>query len=386
MANHYTTITHQSWVSKFKGSFGASFFGLLLLIGSISLLWWNEGRAVKTARGLDEGASVITEAINNSPNDKTEGKLIHLTDLLSTDEELTDIQFGISENCLKLERVVEMYQWKETKKSKTDKNVGGSSTTKTDIYYEKIWSKSIIDSKDFERIKGHTNPNNFTFTTSITSALEIKLGAFKLSTDFDDLLNDYEPIKVNQSNINISEKFSIITESNDGDSYQKVFIGNGTPINPIIGDIKVYFKAVKVGTYSAIAQQQNDNLVSFKTEENTSIILLEKGTESADIMFQEAHRSNNFMKWFLRITGIALLFFSFMKMGAILIVITDFIPFLSTILTIGLGGLAAVFTFVIASITIAIAWIYFRPIIGTCILVVALGTGLFFYKKWSTKK
>ena len=47
-----------------------------------------------------------------------DGKLVHLTGLATTEDVLEDNDFGISANAIKLKRAVQMYQWKETKKTK----------------------------------------------------------------------------------------------------------------------------------------------------------------------------------------------------------------------------------------------------------------------------
>ena len=54
MSDSFTTRTHQSWFSRIGNSFAGVLIGLALIVGMVGLLFWNEGRAVKTARSLEE--------------------------------------------------------------------------------------------------------------------------------------------------------------------------------------------------------------------------------------------------------------------------------------------------------------------------------------------
>ena len=54
-----TETTHVGFGQKLVGSIVGFIFGLLLLAASSIGLFWNEGRAVTTARSLDEGAHQV---------------------------------------------------------------------------------------------------------------------------------------------------------------------------------------------------------------------------------------------------------------------------------------------------------------------------------------
>ena len=61
MANVITEVTNQSVFGRIGNSFVGALFGIALLIGSIVLLFWNEGRAVATAKSLREGAATVID-------------------------------------------------------------------------------------------------------------------------------------------------------------------------------------------------------------------------------------------------------------------------------------------------------------------------------------
>ena len=49
--------TTESWGSRLGGSIKGVFVGGVLFIAGIPLLFWNEGRSVKTTQALEEGAA-----------------------------------------------------------------------------------------------------------------------------------------------------------------------------------------------------------------------------------------------------------------------------------------------------------------------------------------
>ena len=106
-------------------SFKSILSGFVLIIGATILLWWNEGRAVKTADMLEDAQGACIEMPN--PDKKSaefDGELVCATAMATTDDVLTDTQFGISENAIGLSRSVEYFQWVEHKQEeKEDKEV-----------------------------------------------------------------------------------------------------------------------------------------------------------------------------------------------------------------------------------------------------------------------
>jgi len=89
--------------------------GVFLFLPSFLLLFWNEGRAVKTFQGLKEGAAAVVSVPPEAVSPVNEGKLIHTSGPLTTGGPVLDEVFQIqAPDTLRLERLVEMYQWKET--------------------------------------------------------------------------------------------------------------------------------------------------------------------------------------------------------------------------------------------------------------------------------
>lgn len=64
----YTETTTTTYGQRVKKSFGGIGSGILLFIVGTILLWWNEGRAVKTTKMLNEAAGVTVEMTTSAPS------------------------------------------------------------------------------------------------------------------------------------------------------------------------------------------------------------------------------------------------------------------------------------------------------------------------------
>lgn len=147
MPDSFSEVTRQSWFSRLGAAIKAVLVGVVFFLVSFPLLWWNEGRAVRTAKGLRElgGSAVTVSAEKVDP--AYEKKPVHMTAEATSEETLSDPDFPVSAQAIKLRRQVEMYQWQERKSSETKKRIGGGTETVTTYNYEKGWSDERIHSE-----------------------------------------------------------------------------------------------------------------------------------------------------------------------------------------------------------------------------------------------
>ena len=127
--DRYTEVTKESWFKRLGNAFKGILFGFLLIGISFVLLFWNEGRAVKTMKTLKEGKGIVVPIRADKLDPENNGKLVHVTGKATTEEILEDSVFNVSIRAIKLKRVVQMYQWKEVVTSKTKKKLGGGTET-----------------------------------------------------------------------------------------------------------------------------------------------------------------------------------------------------------------------------------------------------------------
>ncbi len=160
MVDHITRTVRQGFFSRLANSFVGILFGLLLVPGSVLLIGWNEYRTVHRSRGLAEAEGAVTGVADPFEISQTQNdKLVHVIGTATTEEKLSDPEFGISQTVLRLERKVEMYQWVEHKEKKTRDKVGGGRETITTYSYEKKWHDDRVDSDRFEERSNHENPS-----------------------------------------------------------------------------------------------------------------------------------------------------------------------------------------------------------------------------------
>lgn len=88
--------------------------GVILFIFGTSILFYNEGRAIHLSLTLEEALNEVT-TINpfENLNSDLNGKLIHCVGPLRVAEPLTEPDYNIMVQAVKLFRRVEMYQWSE---------------------------------------------------------------------------------------------------------------------------------------------------------------------------------------------------------------------------------------------------------------------------------
>jgi Transmembrane protein 43 len=178
MSDTYTETTSKDWTSRIGDSFKGILTGIVLIGLSCMLLFWNEGRAIQTARSLTEGAGLVVSVEPARVDPLNEGKLIHVTGETKIGVKPNDAEFGVSAEGLRLERTVEMYQWRENKKEESKKNTGGSEETVTTYSYVQEWSASQINSREFKVTEGHSNPT-MRYRGAEFSAGDVTLGAFR---------------------------------------------------------------------------------------------------------------------------------------------------------------------------------------------------------------
>lgn len=108
-----TVTTNTSWFSRIGSSVKGVILGVLFIIGAIIFIFWNEGRAVQTYESLIEGSSVVNSVSAENINSANEGKLVHFSGNTTTSGVISDAEFLISSESLRLRRIVEVYQWSE---------------------------------------------------------------------------------------------------------------------------------------------------------------------------------------------------------------------------------------------------------------------------------
>ena len=400
----YVERTTQSWGSKIGDGFKAIIAGIVLIIAATVLLFWNEGRAVKTADCINEAEKVHVELGDISQqNTELNGKLVYAKGDATTKENLTDPRFNINVNALALRYSVQYYQWVEHKSTREEKKVGGSTETITTYTYSKDWVPSPVNSSGFKEA-GHNNTTLTIIDADTVYAQNVEFGAYKLPDFLYKSISAAQPLEITFDDntyaqyakalvphktagvdetglVDIGRSIAHITSNN-------VYFGNSEGA-PEIGDVRVTITHTPPSTpVSLVAQLDGNTFVKYtgkSCKDGYEYSSIYDGTKSASEVFAQNRTENTFMTWILRLVGFLLVFAgfnSFFKLGEALL---DVLPFLGNIFgfagKIIAGLLAIVWSFVI----IAIAWLFYRPLLSITLLVIA-GAIIFFIIKRKKQK
>lgn len=373
-----TVTTSTSWFSRLGNSFKNILIGLLLVVGSAVLLFWNEGRAVRTEQSLKEGLSVVVSVSADKRDPQNEGKLIHFSGATKVPSVLADGEFGVSGESLKMKRVVEVYQWKEEAKSKTVEKLGGGTETTTTYTYSKTWSNSLIDSSGFREANTHENPTQKVFTDKEWVSDGVAVGAYAISESMISSLSGYQPLPVTQAMLDAQNTTAPAALTLVGST---IYYQTKDVTLPEIGSTRIHYENIPPQDISVIYQQSGDKLIPYTTKNGSSLSMIQLGKSSATEMFKNAVESNKSMTWILRVVGALLMFVGFQLLFSVLPVVGSVIPFIGRVVGAGVGVVAFLLTLILSSLTIAIAWIAYRPLVGIALIIVAVAGYLLLIKR-----
>ena len=367
----YTEVTRQSWGSRLGGSFKGILFGLALLGIAVWLLFWNEGRAVRRARALTEGAGAVVSVAAGAVDPVNEGRLVHVSGLAETFDVLRDEAFGLAVTAIHLERAVEVFQWRESHSGSTKKKLGGGTETTSTYTYETDWSAKLIDSSGFKVPAGHENPDRMPYESAKRTATDVSVGPFRLSSGLIDSMTRSEALPVASLDGLPSDLEGKAHLANGG-----IYLGR-SPSAPEVGDVRVAFEVVRPATVSVVARQAGNRLEPYRAGNGGSIELLSYGAVPADAMFVAAQKANSLTSWLFRLIGFLLLAFGLKLILRPLAVLADVVPAIGRVIEAASGFVAFLLAGFLWLIIVAVAWLYHRPALAVTLLLVAGAVAVF---------
>ncbi len=369
----YQEVTKTSYGSRLGNSLKGILTGLVLLVAAIVLLWWNEGRAVKVSKMLKAAETECVDVASvDSVDPALEGKLIHATAVAKTDEVLTDPDYGLSVNAIRLERDVEYYQWVEHSSSETKDKIGGGQETTTTYTYSKEWVSGPVDSGSFK--DPDYQGSNYVRTTvpeNTVTAQKVDFGAYVLPQAMVGAIPAGTAVNVPDS---VANGVDIFVQGNT------VYYGEN-PQTPAVGDVRVSFSEADGGVASILGQVKGNTFESFKHKNGKSLMVLRMGEHSQEEMFESEKASNKFILWLVRILGIILMISALRMMFDILVAILKVLPFLGNIAQVGVNLVTGVVGFILSLVVIMIAWVAYRPLLAIVLALVIVALVCFLISK-----
>ncbi|NXU57390.1 TMM43 protein, partial [Turnix velox] len=383
-----TSDSKPGFLERLSETSGGMLMGLVTFLLSFYLLFTNEGRALRTAKSLDEGLSLVIPLDSiYSVSQENEGRLVHLAGALSTSKPLFDPSYGLSIQAVKLKRHVEMYQWVEYEDS-TEYEENGEIKKETKYSYNTEWKSEVVNSRNFDREIGHKNPSAMAVESFTAVAPNVQVGSFVLSKGLVDKIDNFKQLSLS----NLEDPHADVTRGGD------YFYHSENPRRPEVGDLRVSFfyaglsgddpyvgSADKVrlqeflyfansvlnsiGNYfspsskvTVVARQRGDQLVPYHTKSGDILQLLYLGDLTVQEVFQKEHESNTMKTWALRAAGWLAMFVGISLMTRIFYTLVDWFPVVRDLVNIGLKAFAICVATSLSLLTISIGWLFYRPL------------------------
>lgn len=332
--------------------------GVILIIASVSILFYNELTAIGRKDFLQKNVDTILTLPLDKVDYRNGGKIVHVVGVLETKDVLQDAVFGAIANAIKLKREVEMYQWTETctTKEKTGEyDAYGLVKTETTCLYDKTWADKIIYSHRFYEPVDHENPLSFSFPSRTWAAKNVKVGVFKLWPQLVDRMEDYEPYSLSSLKyMNLPKNFKSEVHFDNG----AVYLGK-SPLAPHIGDMRVRYKIIRpFKMVTIIARQAADSLALFEGKQGELSSKFLSGTFSPqDIFYSRSLKDKKvWFIWWVRVIVFVLLFAGLHLSLCPLRVIAYYIPFLRQFLGADFGSVIFSFSFLLYFLVLGFSW------------------------------
>ncbi len=351
--------TTPSLFARLKRTPKLSALGFFLVLGAFPLLYGNEQRAVAVHRAFDEGAASVVHVMSDKVDAANEGKVVHLTGTVTTDETLRDELFGVSAKALRLERHVEMYQWDEA-----NRVVDG----KTEFTYTKRWSPTVIDAGKFHEPADHKNPSLFPYEERFVTAQAARVGAFSLPKEGLEKLNAFEPL------VPTAEMLA----GAPADARAKLKIAPGalfmgaSPDAPQVGDLRITFQIVKPAQASVVGMQAAQAVTPAVLSTDRTLLLVAPGEVDEKTMFGKAPAEPSPLFLYFRIGGaVAMAIGLFILFGVFALERER--SRMGTVKLLGQRGIASVFFAVaLGGAVVSAPWFEYRTWAGVGVVAAAI--------------
>lgn len=215
--------------------------GVLLILCSMLLVGYSEYNIIKVLMNRDslnnktiEVKSIIVDKNNN-------GKLVFVNGYIILNKDLEDKDFNVKIRTSKLERIVEIYQYKETKED--DETYS----------YETDWYNELIDSSKFKNSE-YKNPSDIKYKSEVYYN-DVFLCAFKLNN------KEIDDLGLNSRYLDLNSEFA----SKNGFNISNEYYTTSKDIDfPEVGDIRISFRYNNSNSASVIAKQSNNMFEDYK--------------------------------------------------------------------------------------------------------------------------
>ncbi|KAG6453672.1 LOW QUALITY PROTEIN: transmembrane protein 43 homolog [Manduca sexta] len=296
--------------NHFKQTWLTTILSLILFSGVTYFLLWAESQTIQSNLMLEElmsAAETIDVHIEDEPL-RYEGRVVHIVGPLRILEPISEPDYNIHVQAVKLRKRVQMYQWiEETTEQDNFLSEPAEESQKT-YWYHKDWRDYVVDSSLFYIRPGHHNPTSMPLFSETHIAENVKIGWLYLSLDVKRKVNDYYEIWSDSR-----------PERSDIKLHSGFYYHGDSALEHEIGDLRVHFTYAgrEDDIYTAVGVIESGTLqpyspASFPTADPISI--LRKGSYSLKQLHNLEKRDANIHTWKYRLLGFVQVFASAMTL------------------------------------------------------------------------
>lgn len=391
MSHKFVKTTRTGLGSKLGGSIKGVFVGILLFLVSFGVLFWNEGRV-----DVSEVAKDAVEIDSEQLATDAEGKFVHTSGKVVSEEQIGDGLYLIPGNYLAVERTVEMYSWVEQTESETEDEWGGGETTETTYTYVKEWDENPASTSSFEYPTDHENPvkgiENYSGRAGSAKIGVYDLDVGKLSlSGFENLTLNEEVVDVSKIEGTVAEEDMVedddfsyewgisVEEAEGGEVVEEsgvglvggyIFVGEGTLNSPEVGDLRISYSVLRSGTEGTVFGKLDGMKLVTYVDDDTSLYRMFTGTR--DEALATMHGEYKFMLWIFRLIGFVMMWIGLSSLFGPIVVLLGIIPALGSLSRSLIGFITFLVALILSVVTIVVSMILHSVVALIVAVVIAV--------------
>ncbi|CAG9575776.1 unnamed protein product [Danaus chrysippus] len=296
--------------SHFKQTWLTTIMSMILFTGVTYFLVWSECQTIQSNLMLEDliSAAESIDVFTKDEAEHYESKVVHIIGPLRILEPISEPDYNIHVQAVKLRKRVQMYQWiEETTETDNFLSEPAEESQKT-YWYHKDWRDYVVDSSLFYIRPGHHNPTSMPMFSETHIADDVKIGWMFLGMDVKRKVNDYYEIwsdtRPDRSDIKLHSGF--------------YYHGNSA-LEHEIGDLRIHFSYAgrEDDIYTAVGLVERATLQPYSAERFPTadpISLLRKGSYSLKQLHDLEKRDANTHTWKYRLLGFVQVFASAMTL------------------------------------------------------------------------
>jgi hypothetical protein len=137
---------------------------------------------------------------------------------------------------------------------------------------------------------------------------------------------------------------------------------------------------------SVIGRQARSGIASYQTKAGDRLLMAVSGSQDASEMFKDAERFNQILTWAIRAGGMLAMWLGAYLLLRPVVIIGDVVPVFGSILSAGAGLITLAFAIVAGAVVIAIAWLWYRPLVSAGVLAVGVVVGFLLHRLAASRR